>query len=696
MQRVSAWSVALVLVAAACSSGTGDAAPQPETITPSVVAAPAVELPEEATPGDTAQQPEVRSFAGAEPAPEFPQGLDWLNTSGPLSFEALRGKTVLLDFWTYGCINCIHIIPDLKRLETEFPDELVVIGVHSAKFLNEGSTDNIRQVILRYGLEHPIVNDRDFEVWRTWGANAWPTVVVVDPAGNIVGGHSGEGVYATVQPVIQSLIDEFDAKGLVDRTPLELELEAEGRPDTLLSFPGKVLADAASGTLYIADSGHHRIVAADPDTGDVLAVYGRGTPGFEDGEALQASFSSPQGMALSPDGSVLYVADTNNHALRTIDLSTGVVATYAGTGRLGWPPSPGRAPNVLLNSPWDLAQRDGFLYIAMAGHHQIWLADLTTGEIGPIVGNARESVVNGPLAEAELAQPSGLAFDAGGRLYFADSESSSIRYADVLDPEGVTGLVAGSGENLFDFGDVDGAAGAARLQHPLGVAFWPQGQALLVADTYNSKVKRIDIDGYETTTLLGGDQGWADGTSPLFYEPGGLSISEGTLYVADTNNHVVRIVDLETFETTTLILKGIERFSPPPDAADYKGIIVNLDETQVSAGAGTFRLQITLPAGYKVNEEAPSSVVWSGPDDVVRFTSNSDQSLTGVKFPVDVAVEFGSGQGVVSADINLVYCRDDAESLCFIEQLRFTQPVSVGTGTATEIVLRHEIPLPNV
>ncbi len=215
-----------------------------------------------------------QDYAGRVPAPAFPEGLDWINVPGPLTWEDLRGKVVLLDFWTYGCINCMHIIPDLRRLEAEFADELVVIGVHSAKFENEGDTENIRQIVQRYEVEHPVVNDRDFVIWQQWGIRAWPTVMVIDPLGRVFGYHSGEGVYAVVQPIIAGMVAQFDAQGQIDRTPIELTPETGARPESLLAFPGKVLADAAGGRLFIADSNHHRIVVADLETYAVLTVIG--------------------------------------------------------------------------------------------------------------------------------------------------------------------------------------------------------------------------------------------------------------------------------------------------------------------------------------------------------------------------------------------------------------------------------------
>jgi DNA-binding beta-propeller fold protein YncE len=681
----------LGLLAAACSPQSGEVA---SSIDPGTEAGADIadtdEVPSDPTSDST---DEAVSFAGTDPAPEFPSGLDWLNVDRPLTLEELQGKVVLIDFWTYGCINCIHIIPDLHRLETEYEDELVVIGVHSAKFLNEGETENIQQVVQRYDLQHPVVNDRQFEVWRNWGANAWPTVVLIDPAGNIVGRHSGEGVYEIVQPVIASLVAEFDDLGLIDRSPVAVAPEGAGAPDRVLLFPGKVIPDDTGERLFISDTGHHRVLVADAFTGRLIDVYGAPEAGFADGVALNARFDSPQGLAYDADQGVLYVADTNNHTIRAIDLSTDEVTVLAGTGSLRWPPTGGVAPDVNLNSPWGLTIRDGVLYIAMAGSHQIWSAELATGIIGPLVGNARESTYNGPIAQAELAQPSGLVFDEGGTLYFADSESSSIRSAVVLDPGGVTDVVAGSDANLFDFGDEDGIGTAARLQHPLGIAYDPAAGVLYVADTYNSKIKRVDPTTREVETVYGGTQGWADGIDAQFYEPGGLGLHESTLYVADTNNHAIRSIDLTTGIVSTLVLSGIERFRPLAGSPDFQGETVVLDAVTLGTGVGTITIDLDLPAGYKVNEQAPSSVVITVDGPAISITEEvREVDITGAAFPIHIPAEFFTGSADVQADVTLIYCRDEAESLCFIQQLRLLRSAEgKPTGGAPDLLLTHRV-----
>jgi sugar lactone lactonase YvrE len=669
-------AIAILAIIASSCTGTADTTTS-STTSPSVPT--------------QAPTPEGSSYAGSVPAPEFPDGLDWINSDGPVRIGDLAGKIVLLDFWTYGCINCIHVIPDLKRLEDEYPEELVVIGVHSAKFSNEGATENIRHVVMRYEVDHPVVNDNEFEIWEAWGAQAWPTLALIDPAGNVVGMHAGEGVYEVIQPVVEGLIVEFADD--LDRAPFVTQPERAGAAKTVLSYPGKVTV--GHGVLYVSDTGHHRVVAADPNTGEIVAVYGNGRSGFEDGSPLEAQFDSPQGLAFEETTGILYVADTNNHAIRSIDVATGEVTTLSGTGRLGWPPGAGLLADAQLNSPWGLTLHDGDLWIAMAGFHQIWVADIDGGVINPAVGSSREGVANGELTVAELAQPSGLAFDGSGRLYFADSESSAIRWADVFAADGQTGTIAGSDLNLFDFGDIDGTGTAARLQHPLGIVWDPLGERLLVADTYNSKLKTIDTATGLTTTFLGDSQGWADGSDALFYEPGGLALDGRTLYVADTNNHVIRAVDLETESVTTLVLHGIETFTPPPDDANYNGTIIDLPPVEVAPGEGIVTLAIDLPEGYKVNEEAPSSVTIVVSGGIASFGEGLDQSLTGAVLPVDLEAEFAEGSGRITADVILLYCRDDSEGLCIIEQVRFSQPVTVRSGADGTVELPHTVALPS-
>ena len=309
-------------------------------------------------------------------APEIPPHLSWLNTDQPLSLAQLKGKIVLLDFWTFCCINCMHIIPDLKKLEAKYPEELVVIGVHSAKFTNERETESIRQAILRYEIKHPVVNDRNFEVWNEYGVHAWPTLVLINPNGRVIGTHSGEDIFDLFDQVIGQAVAYFDRKGELKRGPLKMALEEAKQPNTLLAYPGKISADPKKNRLAISDSNHNRILLTDPD-GRILEVIGSGRIGAEDGSFEEAEFDHPQGTFI--EGDIVYIADTGNHLVRVADLAKREVKTLLGTGqRARGFNQKGKGTDVALNSPWDLLVHEGKLYIAMAGPHQLWVADLAT------------------------------------------------------------------------------------------------------------------------------------------------------------------------------------------------------------------------------------------------------------------------------------------------------------------------------
>jgi DNA-binding beta-propeller fold protein YncE len=444
----------------------------------------------------------------------------------------------------------MHIFPQLRKIEEKYANELMVIGVHSAKFPNEKDKDNLHQAVQRYELQHPVINDAEFQVWQQYACRAWPTLMFIDPEGKVIGKHEGELPYESFDRLIGQMVAEFDSKGLLDRTPVPFSTD-QG-PDTILSFPGKVLADGAGDRLFIADTNHNRVLVTALD-GAVQEVIGSGNAGLDDGSFAVATFNHPQGMTL--DGDILYVADTENHALRRVDLVAEQVETIAGNGNQGYQRD-GRGPGLSmeLSSPWDLVYHNNTLYIAMAGTHQLWSMTLGNGQIGPYAGNGREAIDDGPLAMATLAQPSGITTD-GDRLYFADSETSSIRSAD-LDSNGRVRTIVGLG--LFVFGDVDGSEHNVRLQHPIGITH--RDGALYIADTYNHKIKQILPATRSSLTLLGtGQSGCQDGPGKqaMFYEPSGLSFGNGKLYIADTNNHLIRIADLEVNEVSTLEITGL-------------------------------------------------------------------------------------------------------------------------------------------
>ena len=625
-------------------------------------------------------------------APEITGGRGWLNTDKPLSLAALKGKVVLLDFWTYGCINCIHIIPDLKKLEMKYANQLVVIGVHSAKFQNEKETENIRRIILRYEIEHPVYNDSEYAVWQSYGVRAWPTQVLIDPAGYVIGGVSGEGNYEVIDQAVAKTIEEFRKKGELNEEPLKLVLERAKVGDLPLAFPGKILADASRDRLFIADSNHNRIVITKLD-GTLVETVGTGDTGAADGAFDKATFHRPQGLALAGDN--LYVADTENHLIRRVDLKTRTVETIAGTGQQSREYfQTGSARSIALSSPWDLQLIGRTLYIAMAGPHQIWQMDLDKNEVSTFAGSGREARLDGPLLKSGFAQPSGIATD-GTTLYVADSESNIIRRIDIAGGD-VTTLVGG---DLFEFGDVDGSGDDVRLQHPLGLISF--GDKLLIADTYNHKIKQLDPKRKSVTTLLGtGKPGQADGTSPSFYEPGGLAIANDKLYIADTNNHAIRVADLKTKTTSTLMIKGL---TPPakniealesatgPNAEEVKAA-----SQKLRAGAdGVLQIDVELPSGYHLNPLAPQRYKVSVDGKSLSVdASQASRTAKDLKLPLRIPVSApAAGPATIRAQVTLFYCREDNTGTCRIKTLVWQVPVEVTSDASapTEVKIQGKL-----
>ena len=616
-------------------------------------------------------------ISGKVNAPSLDGAVGWLNVDHPLTIQELRGKIVLLDFWTYCCINCMHVIPDLKRLERKYADELIVIGIHSAKFANEKESANIREAILRYDIEHPVANDANFAIWQRYSVHAWPTLVLIDPDGKIVGTISGEGVYDTLDEHIAALVEKFGSK--INRKPIALALEKNKMPATALAFPGKVDADAAGKRLFIADSSHNRIVITDFD-GKVIDVAGSGLEGMTDGTFEKAEFNHPQGMAL--DGDHLYVADTENHLLRRLDLVARVTQTVAGTGQQSRTWVGGPDLKTGLNSPWDVTMVPGSdnVYIAMAGSHQIWVYKPDARTVEPYAGSGVENIVDGSLATAALAQPSGITTD-GADLFFADSEVSALRTVETSNGKRVKTLI---GKGLFEFGDVDGPFQSARLQHPLGVAY--ASGRIFIADTYNHKIKVAEPAVKRIRTIVGtGKPGMGTSEAPQFYEPGGLSIADGKIFVADTNNNAVRVVDLATHEVTTLNIDSSALSAPKPKAVFHTGPNPEHIDLQGKSfpAHGEVAIALDLPEGTHLNPDAkPVVQLRVTGDDGKQWVSDSITPAAGEKsitFKIDTG-EIKSPKKIEAA-ITFYFCKSGAEGACYIGADIAEGPVVESTGT---------------
>ncbi|MEM6902788.1 MAG: thioredoxin-like domain-containing protein, partial [Pseudomonadota bacterium] len=487
------------------------------------------------------------NMLGVVRAPEINRdGLTWFNVPEPLSLQDLEGRVVILDFWTLCCINCIHVAETLRLVEKAFPEEVVVIGVHSPKFDAEKDDDRLRQAILRYGIKHPVIHDPDRVLWEQYAVKAWPTLVFLSPQGTVIGMHSGEPELNEMLRAVNEVLDKFKMEGLIE--PMALDTERERPGYSRLLHPAKIKPLYLDGERYwaLADSGHSQIVLLNDD-GEEVERYGNGRRGFEDGPAERARFRRPQGL-IGGDG-VIYVADTGNHAIRAIDLNTDTVRTIAGIGKRGAPLEGGQTPGLQtpLASPWDLTIADDQLYFANAGTHQLGVIDLSDGMVRRLVGTGGENLRDGTPAEALLAQPSGLAItEDEDMLLFVDAETSALRSVELAHDEQVGTLV---GKGLFSYGHENGRFNDALMQHPLAVADGGD-RNLYIADSYNDAIRVVDVIAGEVYDLddpnhPDGAFDCADATCIALSEPAGLWCDgENRLLVVDTNNHRVLEYDL--------------------------------------------------------------------------------------------------------------------------------------------------------
>jgi thiol-disulfide isomerase/thioredoxin len=602
----------------------------------------------------TARQPRVR-------APEL-AGRAWLNTGGDaLTLAGLRGKVVLLDFWTFCCINCLHVLDELRPLEERFGDVLVTIGVHSPKFVHEADPAALAAAVERYDVRHPVLDDPDLLTWKQYAVRAWPTLVLVDPEGYVVAQLSGEGHAHALAVLLDDLVREHEAKGTLHRG--DGPYVAPPPPETELRFPGKVVV-LPGGTLLLADSGHHSLVELATGGETVLRQIGSGDRGLADGGPEAATFNEPQGLCLLPDevrarvGYDVVVADTANHALRGVRLADGSVRTVAGTGRqwMQGDPAPLESdPGTPLSSPWDVVWWPVLneVVVAMAGIHQLWRFDPVTPALSVWAGTTNEGLLDGPAADAWFAQTSGLAV-AGGRLWLVDAETSALRHLEGA----VVSTDVGSG--LFDFGHVDGPASEALLQHPLGVTALPDG-SVAVSDTYNGAVRRYDPATGQVTTLLTG-----------LAEPSDAVVLDGDLVVVESTAHRLTRVRLPD---EALVVDGVAQRTHRP-------------VTEIAPGTVALEVVFTPPSGQKLDERygpATRLVVSATPPALLREGEGRGEGLSR-RLVLDAHV----GDGVLHVAAMAASCDDGAEvefPACHVHQQDWGVPVRLVDGAQAELRL---------
>jgi thiol-disulfide isomerase/thioredoxin len=590
------------------------------------------------TSSSTGRRPRVR-------APEL-RGRGWLNTGGrELALGDLRGRFLLLDFWSFCCVNCLHVLDELRPLEEKYAGELVVVGVHSPKFVHEADADALAAAVQRYDVGHPVLDDPDLVTWQAYTARAWPTLVLVDPEGYVVAHYAGEGHAHAVDALVSELRDVHLASGTLqpgDSPYVAPHVEAGD-----LRFPAKAVALPGKGIL-VADAGHHSLVELEPDLETVVRRVGDGSRGLVDGTT--ARFNEPNGLCLLPGdvaaevGYDVVVADTVNHALRGVRLADGEVTTLAGNGIQGVP-----GDRTALSSPWDVVWWQDRVWVAMAGVHQLWTFDPRTWEVAAVAGTGNEGLLDGPLPTTWFAQTSGLAA-AGDRLWLADSETSSLRCVE----GGEVRTAVGTG--LFDFGFRDGPAGDALLQHPLGVTALPDG-SVAVCDTYNGAVRRY-ADGRLTTVATG------------LAEPSGAVLDGGYLVVVESAAHRLTRVPLAGDVAVTGFAHSTQR-----------------PVTEITGGELELVVSFDPPPGQKVDDRfgaATQLVVSATPAALLEEGEGRGTELTR-RLRIDAAV----GEGVLHVAARAASCDAPAGegAACHLHRQDWGIPVRVAPGGSRRLVL---------
>jgi thiol-disulfide isomerase/thioredoxin len=574
-------------------------------------------------------------------APELIGKGGWLNTGDhQYTLADLRGRIVILDFWTFCCVNCLHVLDELRELEEKHRDTVVIIGVHSPKFVHEAEHQAVVDAVERYQVHHPVLDDPELATWKQYAVRAWPTLVVIDPEGYVVAQHAGEGHAHAIEKLVEELEAEHAAKGTLRRG--DGPYVAPEPVATDMRFPGKAVL-LPSGNFLVSDSTRNQLVELAPDGESVVRRLG-------DGE-----FNEPQGLAPLPDGRIA-VADTVNHSIRAYDPESGAIETLAGTGKQWWQGSPtsGPALDVSLSSPWDVAWWGERLWIAMAGVHQLWTYDPATGTVEVAAGTTNEGLVDGPAAEAWFAQPSGLAATED-RLWIADSETSAVRW---IDRDLVVHTAVGTG--LFDFGHRDGEAGQALLQHPLGVTALPDG-SVAISDTYNHALRRYDPADGQVTTL-----------ATDLREPSGAVLVGDDIVVVESARH------------------RLTRLRLPEEAVRVESVAHRTQRAATEVAAGKLQLDVVFqaPVGQKLDTRyGPSTrlLVSSTPPELLIGGDGAGTDLSR-ELEIDPAV----AEGVLHVSAMAASCDDDPENeypACHVHRQDWGVPVRVSADGVSRLPL---------
>lgn len=609
----------------------------------------------------------------------------WLNSSRKIESSDLKNRVILLDFWSYACVNCLNMIPEIKKLETEFGNRLTVIGVHSGKFNNEKNDESIKKAIIKNDVSHLVVNDSEFKIWNGFKISSWPTFVLIDAKGRVVKKYDGKISAEDLRKDIKKLISKYKYRLNNERLPIVLEKNRV--VDYILKFPGEIIFAQnfsykninKANVLIIANTGKNKILVTNLN-GNILLEIGSGDVGFDDGDFYSASFNSPRGLLFKNNN--LYIADTSNHALRKINFTDGKVSTLIGNGKRGEVVKQSdRADKISLSSPFDLAffPDKNNIVISNSGTNQLLKYNTSSNTVTPFAGNGSKGLINGAYPNNSLAQPSGLS-SYGEQLYFVDAESSSLRS---ISKSGVVKTLIGNG--LSEFGYKGGKKDEALMQHPVGIIAFDK--EIYIADTHNHAIRRYNIKTGELSTYSGGERGdnINGGKRTQYDEPEAITYFADRFYIVDSNNN--RIVEIAKNNGGAKILNILPAQKLPADyLLEYLPNLETLPSDDVQS-VGNVKLIFNLKKGWKINDEAPSFF------NLVEIKNKKEANL--IASFNDMQIKSGSVKLPNISDKNtyylqgtVYYCQDKANALCLVKSYeKKLIPSLVG---ATEIKINFQ------
>lgn len=575
-------------------------------------------------------------------APEFPAGLEWLNSLQPMTLQQFHNKIVLVYFWSMSSLDCLEVVPELERLRTKYPAELIVVGIHSPLSAYEKDSEAIRHTILRNDITFPVINDSGLQMWNEYGIKTRPAFVLINPAGRVIGVHEGTGVFALFDSIISQAITYFDADSLIGRHKIGFVPEVLRREQSLISYPADIVADTGGTRLYLSDSRNHRILAM-TTSGKLEFIIGSGRKGNQDSSFANANFERPEGLAI--DGEVIYVADAGDHSIRAVNLKNKDVKTIVSN-------------SAGLKYPRDLVALNGKLYITVEGANQIWAVDLASKEVEPFAGSGKIGKTDGQLFEADLGRPSGITTD-GTKLYFVDSEGGAVR---AIDPN------AGQVETIL----------GTDLQKPEGITY--HDGLLYVADSYNHQVKVVDPTKKTISSLAGsGSKGFVNGAAAVasLFEPTGLAVAGGKLFVADCNNQQLRVVDMTTQRVSSLQITNLGAIARQT-IANFAGKEVKLPPAKLKSGAGKISIALMMPDGYRMLEQGVFFVNFrSSNTKVVSFTLTPKEiTLNQATGEFEIPLSGVIGTANVTIDV-VLYMQKEGQQACYYDMIRANVPVTI-------------------